>query len=128
MTDEHKAALAEGGRKAGPSGIISMRSRPQSPSGAASARRIPSRSASTQSRLSSKRTDPLKALNLRQERRNLYAELAGMDDKVDLAGVEKEFVAAAKAYGQRRGISYEVWREAGVPSDVLKKAGITRGS
>jgi uncharacterized protein YicC (UPF0701 family) len=72
------------------------------------------------------RSDPLKALNLRQERRNLYAELAGIDEKVDLAAVEEGFVAAAKAYGERRGISYEVWREAGVPSEVLKKAGISR--
>jgi len=72
------------------------------------------------------RSDPLKALNLRQERRNLYAELAGIDEKVDLAAVEEGFIAAAKAYGERRGISYEVWREAGVPSEVLKKAGISR--
>ena len=54
--------------------------------------------------------------------------IAGIDDKVDLAAVEGGFVAAAKAYGERRGISYEVWREAGVPSEVLKKAGITRSS
>src|SRR3979411_2983323 len=73
-------------------------------------------------------TDPLKALNLRQERKNLHAELAGMGDTVDLADVEREFVKAAKSYGERRGISQEVWREAGVPSEVLKKAGISRAS
>jgi len=74
------------------------------------------------------RADPLKALNLRQERRNLYGELAGIDDKVDLAAVEAGFVAAAKSYGERRGIAYEVWREAGVPPEVLQKAGISRSS
>jgi hypothetical protein len=49
-----------------------------------------------------------------------------MDDTVDLAEVENAFVAAAKGYGTRRGISFEVWREAGVSSEVLRKAGITR--
>jgi hypothetical protein len=47
---------------------------------------------------------------------------------VDLAAVEAGFVAAAKSYGERRGIAYEVWREAGVPPEVLQKAGISRGS
>src|SRR5438270_664744 len=71
-------------------------------------------------------SDPLTALNLRQERRDLQAELAGMGEKVDIAEVEKAFVSAAKDYGKRRGISYEVWREAGVPPEVLKQAGISR--
>ena len=31
-------------------------------------------------------------------------------------------------YAQRKGISYAAWRELGVPADVLKKAGISRGS
>lgn len=73
-------------------------------------------------------SDPLKALNLRQERRNLYAELAGIDEKVDVAAAEAGFIEAAKSYGERRGISYEVWREAGVTAEVLQKAGISRGS
>jgi len=37
-------------------------------------------------------------------------------------------VKVAKAYSQRKGISYGAWKEFGVPSDVLKKAGITRGA
>ena len=47
---------------------------------------------------------------------------------VDLAGVEKDFIAAAKAYGERKGISYATWREAGVSPSVLKQAGISRSS
>ena len=49
-----------------------------------------------------------------------------MDNTVDLAGVEKDFVAAAKDYGERKGISYATWREAGVSPAVLKQAGISR--
>ncbi len=34
----------------------------------------------------------------------------------------------AAKYAERKGISYAAWRELGVPADVLKKAGISRGS
>jgi hypothetical protein len=71
-------------------------------------------------------TDALRALNLRQERRDLEAELENLGSTVDLSAIEKEFVASAKPYGERKGISYGVWREAGVSAEVLKKAGITR--
>jgi hypothetical protein len=37
-------------------------------------------------------------------------------------------VKAARDYGQRKGISYAAWREAGVDAAVLKKAGIGRGA
>jgi hypothetical protein len=71
-------------------------------------------------------TDALRALNLRQERRDLEAELENLGSTVDLSAIEKDFVASAKPYGERKGISYGVWREAGVSAEVLKKAGITR--
>jgi uncharacterized protein YicC (UPF0701 family) len=128
MTDEHKAALAEGriqGRAVrnyldALEATKPKRGRKRTPDS------IKKRLDAIESELAG--TDPLKALNLRQERRDLHAELAGMDEKVDLAEVEKAFAAAAKGYGQRRGISYEVWREAGVSSEMLKKAGINRGT
>jgi uncharacterized protein YicC (UPF0701 family) len=72
--------------------------------------------------------DPMKRLSLIQERLDLKEELRRMDEAVDLTEVEADFVAAAKTYGQRKGISYEAWREIGVPPAVLKNAGITRGS
>ncbi len=72
--------------------------------------------------------DKLQSLHLRQERRDLQEELAAMSETVDLAGVEVEFVASAKSYGERKGISYATWREAGVTPAVLKRAGISRSS
>jgi hypothetical protein len=72
--------------------------------------------------------DKLHALHLRQERRDLQDELEVMDKGVDLAGVEKQFISAAKSYGDRKGISYATWREAGVSPGVLKQAGISRSS
>jgi hypothetical protein len=67
-------------------------------------------------------------LDLLQTRRDLQAELATKGETVDLTSLEDEFVGAASAYGQRKGISYATWREAGVDPAVLRKAGIRRGA
>ncbi len=71
--------------------------------------------------------DPLSRLQLMQERMNLRNELATKSEVVDLASLEEEFVSAARAYGERKGITYGAWREAGVDAAVLRKAGIKRG-
>ena len=65
-------------------------------------------------------------LKLVQERRDLTAELEAMGDTVDVAALEEAFVKVAKAYGERKGISYGAWREVGVPAGALSRAGITR--
>jgi hypothetical protein len=70
--------------------------------------------------------DALTRLNLLQSRVDLQAELASLADTEDLTALEEAFVKAAKSYGERKGISYEVWREAGVDAAVLKRAGIGR--
>lgn len=71
--------------------------------------------------------DPLSRLQLVQERMNLRNELATKSEVVDLTSLEDEFVGAARAYGERKGITYGAWREAGVDAAVLRKAGIKRG-
>ena len=71
---------------------------------------------------------PIKKVELIQERSDLTVELATMGAKVDLSGLEKGFVKSAKTYSERKGITYSTWREVGVPADVLKRAGITRGA
>lgn len=71
----------------------------------------------------------LTRLNLLQERRDLEVELATMQAGTpDLSGLEKEFVKVGKDYSTKKKISYGAWREFGVPPEVLKKAGITRGA
>lgn len=72
--------------------------------------------------------DPLSRLQLVQERMNLQAELAAKSETVDIASLVEGFIAAAKSYGERKGITYAAWREAGVDAAVLKRAGITRGA
>jgi hypothetical protein len=73
----------------------------------------------------------LRALNLLQERRNLEDELDRLlaaDQGADLDKLRRGFVKNARAYAAAKGIEYATWREAGVPADALRDAGITRGS
>jgi uncharacterized protein YicC (UPF0701 family) len=72
--------------------------------------------------------DPLKRLQLLQERIDLTAELERAESKVDVSGLENDFVEAAAAYSARKGISYAAWRQLGVEASVLKRAGINRSS
>jgi hypothetical protein len=71
----------------------------------------------------------LTALQLLQERKNLETELAAMgrDSGPDLDTLRRAFVKQARAYGEAKGIEHATWREIGVPADVLREAGITRG-
>jgi uncharacterized protein YicC (UPF0701 family) len=70
--------------------------------------------------------DALQRLNLIQERKDLTAELETKASTVDVSALEAEFVKVARAYGERKGITYGTWREVGVSAETLKKAGIAR--
>ena len=63
-----------------------------------------------------------------QEVRDLQAKLAreGTANAVDVKSLEAAFVKVAKRFGEKRGIRYGAWRDAGVPAEVLKRAGIAR--
>lgn len=66
-------------------------------------------------------------LQLIQERRDLTTELEQMGTPVDISALEDAFVTVAKAYGERKGISYGSWRDVGVSAATLSRAGISRG-
>jgi hypothetical protein len=128
MTDEHKKALAEGralGRAVRDYLEALEQHKPKR-----GRKRTPE---SIRKRLAAisdtlPEASPIKKVELVQERRDLEVELATMGNKVDLSGLERGFVRAAKTYSTRKGISYSTWREVGVPAEVLKKAGITRAA
>lgn len=128
MSDDHKAALAEGrsqsravrtylealdahkpkrGRKRTPESIAKRLQKIED--------EIPA-------------ADPMRRVTLVQERIDLTNELETVEHKVDLAELESGFIAAAQGYSERKGISYAAWREIGVPASVLKAAGIGRGA
>lgn len=64
-------------------------------------------------------------LNLLQERRDLQTATASTDGDA-VADAEPGFIEHAAGYSASKGITYGVWRESGVPADVLAKAGIAR--
>ncbi len=70
--------------------------------------------------------DPLRRLHLAQERIDLTEAINTTETAVDLDALQADFVAAAGEYGRRKSITYATWREVGVPSTVLKQAGISR--
>jgi hypothetical protein len=67
---------------------------------------------------------PSVRVQLAQERINLIAKQLARQDKNELQDAEAEFIENAKEYSERKGISYKAWREAGVPANVLKQAGL----
>jgi hypothetical protein len=73
-------------------------------------------------------SDALTRVNLVQERMNLDNELLSMEVSESLDEYEDGFVEAAKAYSDRKGITYAAWREVGVDAAVLKRAGISRAA
>jgi hypothetical protein len=126
LSPAHKAAMAQGRREsAAVSAYLEAldahkpkRGRKRTPDS------IKKRLAAIESQLDS--ADALTRVNLVQERMNLLEEMAALQRKVDLVALEEGFVAAAKGYSERRGISYAAWREIGISPAVLRKAGIGR--
>ncbi len=126
MTDDHKAALAKGRRQGH---VVNAylealesnrpkrgRKRTQE-SISANLKQIDAELASTEGTA---------RLDLIQRRRDLERELSAMNGSHNLSALEKDFVAVAKEYGDRKGIEYATWREIGVSAKVLKDAGVSR--
>jgi hypothetical protein len=128
MTDEHKKALAEGRElgRAVREYLEALEAHKPKRGRKRTADSVKKRLATIEQQLPD--ASPIKKVELVQERRDLTVELATMGTTVDISGLEKGFVKAAKTYSERKGISYSTWREVGVPADVLKKAGISRAA
>ncbi len=73
-------------------------------------------------------TNVLRAVDLRQARLEAEEAMTAVAATVDREKLESDFARHVRAYSKRKGISYSVWREAGVPAAVLKRAGIGRGN
>ncbi|MDA3041101.1 MAG: hypothetical protein O3C27_16545 [Actinomycetota bacterium] len=127
MTNEHKAALAEGRRLGRTVRAYLEALETNKPK---RGRKRTSDSVSKRlDRLSEEieTADPLRRLQLIQERLDLQDELERMGTSADISSLEAEFIQAARPYAERKNISYAAFRELGVDAAVLKKAGISRG-
>ncbi len=126
MTDDHKAALAEGRRQGAAvrAYLDALEQHRPKRGRKRTAESIGKRLVAIESEL--EEATSVDRLQLIQERMDLGDELERMGAKVDLSKLEAEFVAQAKSYGSRKGISYAAWRELGVSADVLRKADVSR--
>ncbi len=127
MTEAHKAALAEGRNQS--RAVKAYLEALEANKPKRGRKRTPE---SVKKRLTALEADiptadPLKRVQLIQERMDLERELANKQGAVDLSALQSAFVKVAKPYSESKGISYAAFRELGVAPDVLKRAGITRG-
>ncbi len=126
MSDEHKEALARGRRESRAVkqyltaiSAKKQRGRPVTPD------RLKQRIAALEKQIDAT-PDPLRRLSLVQQRISAEQRLGSATASVDMPALEKEFASVAKAYSERRGLTYSAWREVGVPAEVLRRAGIPR--
>jgi len=125
MSEEHKAALAQGRResRAIKSYLQALGSR--RPGRPVTAESVQKRISAIDERIAAE-TDPLKQLDLRQEKIDAEETLKEVEAKQDIEELEAGFIEVAKSYSERKGISYTAWRQVGVPASVLKQAGVPR--
>ena len=127
MSQEHKAALAQGRRESRAInaylGALGDR-RPGRPVSVDSLKR---QLADVSAKLD-KESSPLRRVDLLQKRIDLEESLSRVQTASNMAELEANFVANVAGYSARKGVSYKAWREFGVPAATLKKAGISRGS
>jgi len=126
MSDDHKAALAEGRTlgRAVKRYLAALESNRPKRGRKRTSESIAARLETIEMLLAGAET--VTKVALIQERMDLSDELAGMQVTTDISGLEDAFVKAAKDYSESKGISYAAWREAGVSAAVLKRAGISR--
>lgn len=128
ITDQHKAAMAEGrveGRVVREY-LEALRNSKGKPGRKRTPESVARRIKAIESELQG--ANPVRELELIQERFDLERELATMQTKVDPKTLEVGFTKVAGSYSKRKGITYAAWRAVGVEPAVLKKAGISRSS
>jgi hypothetical protein len=123
MSDDHKVALAIG-REQGRA-VRSYLAALESSAPKRGRKRTPESIAKRLSAIESELpgADPLRRIAMVQERLDLTAERDAMQQTADISALEAGFVAVAKSYSERKGISTVAWRQVGVPASVLKAAG-----
>ena len=125
MTDEHKAALAEGRiqARAIKSYLSALGNR--RPGRPVTRESLTGRLERLNDRIESE-DDPLARVELIQQRQDVEDQIATLADETDFVALESGFTQHAKAYSERKGISYSAWREIGVPAATLRAAHIPR--
>ena len=126
MTEEHKAALAQGRRESKAIknyleaiSVPKRRGRPVTPE------TLELKIEVLDEKVRSER-DLLSRVDLIQARLDAQAALEQMTAVIDMDILEPGFIEHVASYSKRKGISWAAWREAGVPASVLAAAGVKR--
>jgi hypothetical protein len=127
MSNAHKAALAEGRQvSAIVDRYLSALHVPKQRGRKVSLASLQQRLAAAEAKL--KHASGVARLTAAQEVRDLKSRLSSVASSgaQDIKSLEAAFVRVAKKFGEKRGIGYGAWRDAGVPAQVLKRAGVRR--
>ena len=124
MTDDHKAALAQGRSEARAVRAYLDALSQKKPRGG-NTENLQSRIDGLTAKIEGE-ANSLRRLQMIQQRFDLEDRLKSASETVDYDALEADFVAAAASYSERKGIAYSTWREFGVAPSVLKAANIKR--
>lgn len=123
MSEEHKAALAQGRKEARAIKAYLRALDAKKPGRPVTRESLESRLVTVKEKIDIA-DDPLKKLDLIQSKLNIEDALSDLDEVVNMEALEAGFVENARSYSERKDVSYTAWREYGVPAATLKSAGI----
>ena len=123
MSKEHKAALAQGRLEARSVKAYLASLGPKKRGRPVTKDSLQRKITEIDSKLKNE-SNPLRRLDLMQSRAEAEQALGAAGVGPDQDALAADFIKHAKAYSDRKGISYATWREFGVPAEVLRRAGI----
>jgi hypothetical protein len=123
MSNEHKAALAQGRREARALKTYLKALADKKPGRPVTKESLGKRLESVERKID-EADNPLETVDLIQSKLDIEQALSELENTEDLETLETGFVENAASYSERKGVSYTAWREYGVPAKVLRAAGI----
>ena len=123
MTEEHKEALAQGRREARAIKAYLEALESRKPGRPVTREGLEDRLQAVNTKLGASE-NPLESVELIQTRLDLEDAISNLGQQENFEELESAFVANAKTYSERKGISYSAWREFGVPAATVRAAGI----
>jgi hypothetical protein len=123
MSEEHKAALAQGRKESRAIKAYLEALEARRPGRPVSKESLSKRMDKVNRKL--EETDnPLESVELIQSKLDIEKAMSEIENAVDIETLEAGFIEHARSYSDRKGVSYTAWREFGVPAKVLRSAGI----
>lgn len=124
MSDEHKAALAQGRAEARAiKAYLAVATAPKKRGRPVTRASLEEKIIGLDERVRTE-DDPLARVDLIQARIDAQRALDELDSAADVQALEAGFVENAASYSDRKGITWMAWREAGVAASTLREAGI----